>query len=65
MDLGIYCDPSNPPRVEDLRGLASRVDDRQLLEAVTGFGGWEPWINGGGWLLIGGRRVDWIYMERA
>lgn len=30
---------------------------------VTQFGEWGPWINGGGWLLIEGRRVDFLYRD--
>lgn len=63
VDLGIYYDPAGPPRVEELRRLASELDDRHPPDAVTDFGGWGPWINGGGWLLIESRRVDWIYRD--
>ena len=63
VDLGIYYDPADPPRVEDLRRLAAELDDRHPSDAVTDFGGWGPWINGGGWLRIEGRRVDWIYRD--
>lgn len=30
---------------------------------VTPFGEWGPWINGGGWLLIEGRHVDFLYRD--
>jgi hypothetical protein len=30
---------------------------------VTALGGWGPWIDGGAWLEIEGRRVDWIYRD--
>lgn len=30
---------------------------------MTGFGGWGPWVNGGGWLTIGGEPVDIMYRE--
>jgi len=30
---------------------------------VTPFGEWGPWINGGGWLLIEGRDVDFLYRD--
>ena len=48
VDLGIYYDPASPPRIEDLRRLAADLDDRHPLDAVTDFGEWGPWINGGG-----------------
>ncbi len=65
VDLGIYYEPERPFGIEDLRRLAKELDDRHPTDAVTEFGGWGPWINGGGWLVIGGRRVDWIYRDLA
>jgi predicted nucleotidyltransferase len=63
VDLGIYYRPENPPRITDLRRLARELDDRHPPDAVTNFGEWGPWINGGGWLTIEGRRVDWLYRD--
>jgi predicted nucleotidyltransferase len=63
VDLGIYYRPGNPPRVTDLRLLARELDDHHPPDAVTNFGEWGPWINGGGWLTIEGRRVDWLYRD--
>jgi predicted nucleotidyltransferase len=63
VDLGIYYRPEDPPRITDLRLLAQELDDRHPPEAVTDLGEWGPWINGGGWLIIEGRRVDWLYRD--
>jgi predicted nucleotidyltransferase len=63
VDLGIYYRPENPPRITDLRLLAQELDDRHPQYAVTNFGEWGPWINGGGWLTIEGRKVDWLYRD--
>jgi predicted nucleotidyltransferase len=63
VDLGIYYHPENPPRIAELRLLAQELDDRHPPNAVTDFGEWGPWINGGGWLIIEGRRVDWLYRD--
>jgi predicted nucleotidyltransferase len=63
VDLGIYYRPENPPRITGLRLLARELDDRHPPDAVTDFGEWGPWINGGGWLTIEGRRVDWLYRD--
>ncbi len=63
IDLGIYYDPDRPPSIEDLRQLACKLDDRHLPNLVTDFGEWGPWINGGGWLHIEGKRVDWLYRD--
>jgi predicted nucleotidyltransferase len=63
VDLGIYYRPENPPRITVLRLLAQELDDRHPPDAVTDLGEWGPWINGGGWLIIEGRRVDWLYRD--
>lgn len=58
-DIGIYY------RGElDLAALQALADEVADTEAeLTGPGGWGPWVNGGGWLRIGGERVDWIYRD--
>jgi predicted nucleotidyltransferase len=63
VDLGIYYRDEHRPSIGELQRLAQEVDDRHPPDAVTGFGEWGPWINGGAWLLIGGRRVDWLYRD--
>jgi predicted nucleotidyltransferase len=63
IDLGIYYHGAEPPPVDDLRALAAELDDLHRGEAVTDFGAWGPWINGGAWLTIQGRRVDWLYRD--
>ncbi len=32
---------------------------------MTPIGEWGPWINGGGWLKIGGKKVDLLYRDLA
>jgi predicted nucleotidyltransferase len=63
VDLGVYYHRDRPLDVEALRALARELDDRHPPDAVTDIGGWGPWINGGGWLLIDGLRVDWLYRD--
>ena len=63
VDLGIYYRPDRRPPLVALRQLAAELDDRHLPDAVTDFGAWGPWINGGAWLRIEGRRVDWLYRD--
>ena len=63
IDLGLYYDPANPPALDALRALAAQVDDLGRAEAVTPFGEWGPWINGGAWLDVQGQRVDWLYRD--
>lgn len=61
-DVGIYYDAA-VPNVAGLSRVARDLDDRHPAEPLTPIGGWGPWINGGGWLVIEGRRVDWIYRD--
>lgn len=63
MDLGIYYRPERRPSLAALRELARELDDRHVPDLVTDFGEWGPWIDGGGWLRIEGRRVDWLYRD--
>ncbi|HZS93354.1 MAG TPA: nucleotidyltransferase domain-containing protein [Chloroflexota bacterium] len=63
LDLGIYYHPGRPPSIAALREVAARLDDRHSGAAVTELGAWGPWINGGAWLRIGGRKVDWIFRD--
>jgi predicted nucleotidyltransferase len=63
VDLGLYYCPGVPPNIEGLRRLAKELDDRHLPDLVTEIGEWGPWINGGGWLRVAGRPVDWLYRD--
>jgi hypothetical protein len=65
VDLGLYYDPDRRPPLDALRALARELDDRHPEDAVTDFGGWGPWINGGAWLAVNGVRVDWLYRDLA
>lgn len=62
VDLGLYYRGARRPAVAALRRLAEELDDSRPL-AVTEFGEWGPWIDGGAWLTIDGRRVDWLYRD--
>lgn len=56
-DLGVYYRP--PLDVAALGRVARRLAGSDA--EVTEPGGWGPWVDGGGWLEVGGARVDWIY----
>ncbi|WP_445282068.1 nucleotidyltransferase domain-containing protein [Streptomyces sp. DSM 118148] len=58
-DLGLYYRP--PLETAALRRLAAELTGGPV--EVTEPGGWGPWVDGGGWLTIDGRRVDWIYRD--
>lgn len=62
VDLGVYYAADDPLDVDAVRSAAVRFDPDA---AVVGLGEWGPHINGGAWLTIEGRRVDWIYRDLA
>lgn len=59
VDLGIYY--SSFLDTDRIAALAREVGGP--ASEVTGLGGWGPWVDGGGWLTIGGTAVDWIYRD--
>jgi len=63
LDLGIYYQPSARPSVRELRRIAAELDPHAGAAQVTDFGAWGPWVNGGAWLDIEGRPVDWLYRD--
>jgi predicted nucleotidyltransferase len=63
LDLGIYYRPYARPAIQALRTLAQTLDDRHLPNLATAYGEWGRWIDGGAWLTIEGRRVDWLYRD--
>jgi predicted nucleotidyltransferase len=62
-DIGLYYRASRPIDVAALGKVAAALDDRGAAAEVTPVGGWGPWIDGGGWLLIGGVHVDLLYRD--
>jgi hypothetical protein len=65
LDLGIYYEPHLPLDLVSLNQIAARLDDTHRPDLLTPIGGWGPWINGGGWLKMGGLEVDFIYRDLA
>ena len=63
VDLALYYDPSAPFPIEQLDAAARELDDRHAGGLVTPPGAWGPGVNGGGWLLITGRHVDFLYRD--
>jgi predicted nucleotidyltransferase len=62
-DIGLYYRGSRPIDVAILGRVAAILDDRGAAAEVTPLGGWGPWIDGGGWLLIDGVHVDLLYRD--
>jgi len=63
VDLGLYYRP--PLDVDQLQALAGTLaSDRQGdRPEVTQPGAWGPWVDGGGWLVVDGMAVDWLYRD--
>lgn len=61
-DFGLYYEPDAPLDVEALRSaVATLADDPS--STVTKIGDWGPWIIGGGWIKVGGAKVDLLYRD--
>lgn len=61
-DLGLYYEPHAPIDI----GLLARAVTLLPVPAtstVTAIGDWGPWINGGAWLTVDGKRVDLLYRD--
>lgn len=62
-DFGLYYQPDAPLDIAELTAALSPIVDHPPGCALTPIGGWGPWINGGGWLKIGDRKVDILYRD--
>jgi len=60
-DLGLYFREDAGLEVGRLLEAAKGLVDDPSAAAVTEVGGWGPWIVGGGWQSIAGRKVDLLY----
>lgn len=63
VDLGLYYDSLHPFRIAELKRAACELDDRHIPGLVTNFGDWGPGVDGGGWLMAGGRHLDFLYRD--
>ena len=62
-DIGLYYHADRPIDVAALGKVAALLDDRGAEASVTPIGGWGPWIDGGGWLVVAGVHVDLLYRD--
>ena len=60
-DIGLYFSERARFDVERLRGVVKGLVDEPAAAQLTEVGGWGRWIVGGGWLTIGGQKVDLLY----
>jgi predicted nucleotidyltransferase len=63
IDLGLAYDGKRPFSIAELAEAARELDDRHLPGLVTRIGEWGTAVNGGGWLLIDGNHVDFLYRD--
>lgn len=61
-DLGLYYEPGAPLNVDALQSAVAALADDPAA-TVTATGEWGPWINGGGWITMGGVEVDLLYRD--
>lgn len=60
-DLGLYFAAASPIDTERLLAAAKEIADDPAATTVTPVGEWGPWIVGGAWLSVEGRKVDLLY----
>jgi hypothetical protein len=63
LDLGVYYEDGGDLDLRALGELAARLHDGPEPALPTAPGAWGRWANGGAWLRVGDRRVDWIYRD--
>ncbi len=62
-DLGLYYEGRAPLDTQELQEAVRPLLDNPERTRVTALDGWGPWINGGAWLTIAGRKVDLLYRD--
>ena len=61
VDIGIYYGAAFDAAA--FRAQAAALDDAHRPDCATDIGEWGPWINGGGWLSVGGVAVDLLLRD--
>lgn len=62
-DVGLYFHRRRPLDTVALLDAVRPLVDRPETATVTAVGEWGPWIVGGGWLRVAGKKVDILYRE--
>jgi predicted nucleotidyltransferase len=60
LDICLFYSELRPFDTAAVCAIARELSD-QPDPVVTGIGDWGPWVDGGGWLVMGGQRVDLLY----
>lgn len=63
IDIGIYCDGAADLDLQAVGEAAAKLDDGHRQNLITPLGAWGPWVNGGGWLVVQGYHVDFIFRD--
>ncbi|KLE15368.1 nucleotidyltransferase domain-containing protein [Clostridium sp. C8] len=63
IDIGIYYNESEGFKVSEIDKIATKLDDEHRINLVSSLGEWGPWVNAGGWLVIQGYHVDFIFRD--
>jgi len=62
IDFGVFYEEAAPPNPASVRSAVRSIHDAKESEpVVTAAYEWGPFVNGGAWLVVGGRRVDLLY----
>ncbi|UYN94944.1 MAG: nucleotidyltransferase domain-containing protein [Enhydrobacter sp.] len=61
-DIGLYYEPEQPIDVGRLAKAITLLPG-PATSSVTAIGEWGPWVNGGAWLTVEGKRVDLLYRD--
>lgn len=62
LDVGVYYRRESLDW-DRLNAAAQALDDDHRSELVCREGGWGPWVNCGGWLIVEGVHTDWILRD--
>lgn len=63
IDIGIYYDSADGFGLSHIYSIATELDDAHRTDLITPLGGWGEWVNGGGWLVVDGYHVDFIFRD--
>lgn len=63
IDIGIYYDESAGFNIDAIGRIATKLDDEHRENIISSLGEWGPWINAGGWLVVQGYPVDFIFRD--
>jgi hypothetical protein len=63
IDIGIYYRDAESLDLAAINVAAQILDDEHRENLVTPPGGWGPWVNAGGWLVVDGIHTDLILRD--